>query len=150
MSILTLSQISAAVDAAYQTALALTTPQKVAAQAIGDNATLRTDVYSGLKGTGVVVTATMNLTWRKFVIARQHGPETGREQPAPTLASLITECVTKRAAAYESRGCSDKDYVDAITKKSSTNATVAAEGAAQEIAVLAARLQVKTDFPKPA
>ena len=149
MSTLTLSQISAAVEAAYQTTLALTTPKTVAAQAIGDNATLKTDVYTGPRGTGFVVSATMDLTWRKLTISRQHGPETWREQSAPTLASLLTECAAKRAAAYESRECSDKDYVDAITKKSSSDATVQADGTAQEAAVLAARLKVKTDFPIP-
>jgi hypothetical protein len=77
------------VDAAYQTTLAQTPPQKVAAQAIGDNATLRTDVYAGPKGTGVVVAATVDLKWRKLSIAKQHGPEAQREQPAPPLASIL-------------------------------------------------------------
>lgn len=149
MSKLTLSQISAAVAAAYQTTLALATPINVAPQAIGDNAMLRTDVYNGPKGPGFIVTVTMDLKWRKVVIARQHGPETWREQPAPTLASLLAECAAKRAAAYEARGCSDKDYVDAITKMSSPDPATKTAGAAQETAVLAARLQVKLDFPKP-
>jgi hypothetical protein len=150
MSTLNLSQISAAVDAAYQTTLALAAPVKVAAQAIGDNATLRTDVYTGPKGAGFFVAATVDLKWRKLVIAKQHGPETQREQRAPTLASLLAECAAKRAAAYDSRGCSDKDYVDAITKMSSADPATKTAGAAQETAVLAARLQVKLDFPKPA
>ncbi|MEI8234122.1 MAG: hypothetical protein WCH57_05495 [Verrucomicrobiota bacterium] len=149
MSTLNLSQISAAVDAAFQTTLALANPVRIAPQAIGDNATLRTDVYTGPKGAGFVVVATMDLKWRTLVIAKQHGAETSREQAAPTLASLLAECDAKRAAAYESRGCSDKDYVDAITKRSSSDATVKAEGDAQLTAVLAGRLKVKADIPKP-
>jgi len=150
MSILTLSQISAAVDAAYQTTMALATPVKVAAVAIGDNATLRTDIYAGPKGTGFVVVAIVDLKWRTLTIAKQHGPETWREKAAPTFASLITECSDRRATAYETRGCSDKDYVDAITKQSSGNSTMIAVGREQQAGVIAARLQVKTDFPKPA
>ena len=149
MANLTLSQISAAVDAAYQTTLALPQPQRVALQQIADNCTLRTDVYNGPKGSGFIVAATVDLKWRKLMISKQHGPETQWEQPAPALEILLKWCDEKRAAAYESRGCSTKDFVDAVTKESSTDPTEQTAGTAQRLAVLAARLQVKSDFPKP-
>jgi len=148
MSTLTLSQISAAVDAAFQTTLALAQPQRVAPQTIGDNATLRTDLYTGPKGTGFVVAAVVDLKWRKLVIAKQHGPETGREQPTPSLTSLLKECQKARAARYEAEA-SVYDLADAETKLASTDPAVQAEGAAQKAAVLAKRLAIKTALPKP-
>jgi len=148
MNTLTLSQIDAAVDAAFQTTLALPTPVKIASQAIGDNATLHTDVYTGPKGTGFAVIAVVDLKWRKLVVAKQHGPETAREQPAPTLASLLKECQKARAARYDAEA-SVYDLADAETKLASTDTAVQAEGAAQKTAVLAKRLTIKAEIPKP-
>ena len=68
-------------------------------------------------------------------------------QSLPTPASVNIEQKALRAAAYVSRGCSDLDYVDAVTKQSSTDAAIKAVGEEQLTAVLAARLQVKLDFP---
>ena len=146
MAQLTLSQIVAAMDAAFQAALS--NPQKVAAQPIGDNAILRTDIYTGPKGSGFAVSAVVDLKWRKLVIARQHGPETWREAPAPTLESLVEECQKLRAEAYESQG-SVYDLTDAETKLASSDPAVQAEGAEQKAAVLAKRLEIKSGIPKP-
>ena len=148
MNTLTLSQIVAAVDAAFQTALALPQPQRIAPQSVGDNATLRTDVYTGPKGSGLVVVATVTLPWRKLLIAKQHGPETERERPLPTLASLLMECQAARAKRYAAEA-SVYDLVDAETKTASTDPTVQAEGSAQKTAVLVKRLEIKAEIPKP-
>jgi len=88
MNPLTLAQINAAVDAAFQTALAQNPTIQVAIQQIGDNATLRTDLYTGPKGTGFAVVAVIDLGWRKVTISKQHGPETWREQPLDCKAIL--------------------------------------------------------------
>lgn len=148
MASFTLQQVTAAVDAAFQTAAQQNPVQSAAPRAIADNATIRTDVYSGPKGLGFAVTAVLDLHYRKLVITRQSGPEPLRERPAPSLASLLAECDARRAAAYDARGCSTRDYVDAVTKQASSDPAMKAEGEAQLAAVLAARLQVKTDFPK--
>jgi len=148
MDTLTLVQINAAVDAAFGAALAQPTPLKIASYSIGTNATLRTDVYTGQQGAGFVVVAMVNLPWRKLVIAKQHGPETWREQPAPTLASLLVECQEQRAIRYE-REASVFDLADAETKLASTDSAIQAEGAAQKAAVLAKRLEIKAAIPKP-
>ena len=147
----TLSEINAAVDAAFNAALALPNPARVAASSLGDNATLRTDTYTGPRGAGFVVMAVVNLGWRTLTIARQHGPETNRERPAPTLAALVAECQEMRAAAYAKAGnaCSVYDIADAETKLASSDPAVQAEGAAQKAAVLAQRLQIKAEIPKP-
>ncbi|MEI7957898.1 MAG: hypothetical protein WCI40_02220 [Verrucomicrobiota bacterium] len=148
MNTLTLSQINAAVDAAFQTALALAQPQRIAPQAIGDNATLRTDVYTGPKGSGFVVVAVVDLKWRKLTVAKQHGPEAGREQPVPTIASLSQECQKARAARYDAEA-SVYDLADAETKLASSDPAVQAEGAAQKADALAKRLTIKAEIPKP-
>ena len=88
MDKLTLAQINDAVIAAFQTTLALPQPQRVAAQPIGTNATLRTDCYSGPKGTGFAVVATVDLGWRTLAIVKQHGPESWRELPLNRNALL--------------------------------------------------------------
>jgi len=80
MSSLTLSRINGAVDAAFQAALALPQPQRVLPQQIGDNTTLRTDVYNGPRGLGFVVIAQIKIGKRVVTSARQHGPETWRER----------------------------------------------------------------------
>lgn len=142
---LTLTQINAAVDAAFQTSLAQTPPQKLASQAIGDNCTLRTDVYTGPRGTGFVVVAAVDLKWRKLSICKQHGPETQRELAAPTLESLLTECRAKREAAYPPY----QDLLDGMAKQSSADAAVKSAGDAQVANYFAACLAVKAAFPKP-
>ena len=148
MSNLSLSEINAAVDAAYATALAPSSVVCFSIQPIGDNATLRTDLYAGTGGSGFVVTATVDLKFRKLIIARQHGPETWREQALPSLASLVAECQQARAKRYEAEA-SVYDLADAETKRASTDATVQAEGTTQKNAVLAQRLQIKSEIPKP-
>jgi len=148
MNTLTLSLISAAVDAAFSTTLALPTPAHIPSASIGVNATLRTDVYTGPHGSGFVVVAVMDLGWRKLVIAKQHGPEAHREQPAPTLASLLAECQKARAKRYDAEA-SVYDIADAETKLSSPDPAVQAEGAAQIATVLARRLEIKAAIPKP-
>lgn len=77
MNTLTLSQIDAAVDAAFQTALAA--PQRIAPQQIGDGCNLRTDVYVGPRGSGFAVVAQIKIGQRTIARVRQHGPETWRE-----------------------------------------------------------------------
>lgn len=148
MSILNLTEINAAMDAAFAKTLALPTPVKVAAHAIGDNATLRTDVYAGPLGSGFAVVATVALPWRKMTLAKQYGPETWRERPLPTPESLVAECRKVRAFHYDSEA-SVYDLADAETKMASTDAAVQMEGAAQKAAVLARRLEIKAAFPKP-
>jgi len=148
MANLTIAEIHAAVEAAFATTLALATPIRIAPEAIGDNATLRTDVYTGPHGSGFVVIATVNLGWRKLPIAKQHGPETQREQPAPTLSCLLAECQKARAKRYDTEA-SVYDLADAETKLSSTDTAMQAEGAAQKAAVLAKRLQIKAEIQKP-
>ena len=149
MNPLTISQISAAVDAAFQTALAQAAPvTKSAPQAIGYNATLRTDVYMGPKGSGFVVYAAVDLKFRTLVIVRQHGPETWRECPAPELAQLVAECQQARAKRYEVEA-SVYDLADAETKLGSSDPAIQAEGVAQKTAALAKRLQIKVELPKP-
>ena len=148
MNTLTLSQIVTAVDAAFQTTLALPQPQRIAAEAIGDNTLLRTDVYTGRQGTGFVVVAVVDLKWRKLTVAKQHGPETWREQPAPTLASLLQECQKARAARYEAEA-SIYDLADAETKLASSDPAVQTGGAAQKLDMLAKRLAIKYEIPKP-
>ena len=145
MNKLTLSQISAAVDAAFAATLALPAPVKVPVANLGDNATLRTDVYTGKRGSGFAVTAVMDLGWRKLVICKQHGPEVFREQPAPTLASLKAECLDMRAKSYPPM----QDYLDAIVKQSDTDPAIVAIGAAQEATYKADCLAVKAKYPKP-
>jgi len=149
MNTLTISQISAAVDAAFQAALAQTAPvTKFVPQAIGDNATLRTDVYTGPKGSGFVVSAKVDLKFRTLVIAQQRGPETWRECPAPELAQLVAECQQARAKRYEAEA-SVYDLADAETKLASPDPAIQAEGAAQKTAALTKRLQIKVELPKP-
>lgn len=148
MDNLTLSEIIAAVDAAYQTALAQSPAQQVASHDIGSNARLRTDLYAGSQGSGFVVVATVNLHYRALVIAKQHGPETWREHASPTLAGLVAECQQARAQRYEAQA-SVYDLADAETKLASTDPSVQAEGAAQKASVLATRLTIKGALPKP-
>lgn len=143
MNKLTLEQIRAAVDAAFQTALPA--PAR-SCYAIGTNAILRTDTYCGPKGKGFAVVAVVDLGWRKLVIARQHGPETWREQLAPTLDALVQECRELREKAYPPQA----DYLDAQVKQSSIDEAIAALGLAQEHAYKAACLAVKAKYPKPA
>jgi len=90
MNTLNLTQINAAVDAAFATALATwnahaldaTQPalQHSAAQTIGDGVTLRTDTYTGPKGAGFAVAATLTIGKRALTACKQHGPETWRER----------------------------------------------------------------------
>ncbi|MEI6562090.1 MAG: hypothetical protein WCO68_08415 [Verrucomicrobiota bacterium] len=148
MNTLTLTQINEALNAAFQATLALTQPRRVAPQEIGDNATLRTDVYTGPHGSGFVVVAVVDLPWRKLVISRQHGPETHREQPAPTLASLMVECHKARAKCYDAEA-SVYDLADAETKLASSDSALQAEGMTQKAAVLSKRLEIKAEIPKP-
>ena len=148
MDNITLTQISAEVDAAYAVALAQTPPQKVVTQQIGANATLRTDLYTGPQGSGFLVVATVDLGWRSLVITRQHGPETGREQPAPTLAALVLECQEERARRYNAEA-SVYDLADAETKLASPDPAIEAAGAVQKSSILARRLQFKAEVPKP-
>ena len=147
MSILTLSEINQAVEAAYATAATAATVLHSGPTAIGDNATLQTDVYDGPQGSGWAVTAFITLGMRKIAICKQVGPETWRNTSAFTVAGINAAQKALRAAAYMSRGCSDLDYVDAVTKQSSGDATIKAAGDAQLAAVLAARLKIKTDYP---
>ena len=79
MNTLTLSQIGAVADAAFQTTLALP-QQRVVPQAIGDNVTLRTDIYVGPFGSGFAVVAQIKIGERIIIRVRQHGPETARER----------------------------------------------------------------------
>ena len=148
MDSLSLSQINAALDAAFQAALAAPQPQRADVHSIGTNATLRTDIYSGAAGSGFLVTATVELGWRTLSIVRQHGPETWRELPSPTLERLVEECQKQRATRYASEA-SVYDLADAETKLASPEASVQAEGAAQKAAVLARRLEIKSELPKP-
>jgi len=90
MNTLNLTQINAAVDAAFATALATwnahaldaTQPalQHSAVQTIGDGVTLRTDVYTGPRGAGFAIFATLTIGKRTLTACKQHGPETGRER----------------------------------------------------------------------
>ena len=146
MSKLKLSEVVAAVEAAFKNTP--TPAVQVAPHQIGDNATLRTDVYTGPKGSGFVVTATLDLGWRKLVIARQSGPEAQREKIAPALEALVAECQRERARRYEAQA-SVYELADAETKLASTDPDEQAGGAAQKAAVLAKRLQIKTAVPKP-
>ena len=155
MNTLNLTQINAAVDAAFASALATwnahasdaTQPalQHSTAQTIGDGVTLRTDVYTGPKGAGFAVVAGIDIHWRTVQIVKQHGPETHRDAPAPTVAALVTECRKLREAAYPPQA----DFLDAKVKQSSTNEVIAAAGLAQEHTYLAACLAVKAKYPKP-
>ena len=110
MSTLTISQISAAVDAAFATAKATWDAHSANAskpalarssQQIADNATLRVDLYAGPRGAGFIVTAVVKLPWRTMTISRQNGAETHREQSTPTLDALAKECQAARAKRYE-------------------------------------------------
>ena len=148
MSQLTLSQINAAVDAAFATVLAQTPPQRVASAAIGDNAALRVDTYTSPKGAGLAVVATVDLKFRKLIIVRQHGPESFREQLAPELADLLEQCRAARAKRYDAEA-SVYDLADAETKLASADASEQESGAAQKTAVLIKRLQIKAEIPKP-
>lgn len=148
MSNLTLSQINAAVEEAFQTAQTQSPAQRVPTHQIGENAVLRTDLYTGPNGTGFVVVATVDLKFRTLVIAKQSGPETARNQESPTLENLLLECQKARAKRYGAEA-SIYDLADAETKLASSNAGLQAEGATQKTAVLAKRLQIKTDLPKP-
>jgi hypothetical protein len=147
MEKLTLNQTNAAVLSAFETALSAADPRAAVAQ-IGTNATLRTNRYTGALGSGFEVLAVLNLGWRELVITKQHGPETWREQPSPTLESLVAECQQKRAARYEAEA-SVFDLADAEAKLVSSDPEVQAEGAIQKTAVLAQRLQIKSELPKP-
>ncbi len=155
MSTLTITQINAAVDAAFATALttwnahaadaAQPALQRSPAQTIGDGVTLRTDVYTGPRGAGFAVVAGIAIHWRTVQVVKQHGPETHRDAPAPTVAELVAECRKRREAAYPPQA----DYMDAKAKQSSPDEGIAAAGLAQEHTYLAACLSVKAKFPKP-
>ena len=92
MNTLTLTQINAAVDAAFTAALANPPTQRVAPVAIADNATLRTDIYTGPKGSGFVVAAVVDLKYLKLTIAKQNGPETWRNQPLAAEDVILSHC----------------------------------------------------------
>jgi len=83
-----ITQINAAVDAAFIATSALETPIMVASAPLDTNCTIRTDVYEGPQGKGFVVTAILDLTFCKVVHSRQSGPETFRERAFPTLEVL--------------------------------------------------------------
>ena len=89
MNILTASQVCAAVDAAVASTLALEKPVRVATAPLSDNCTIRTDVYVGPKGSGFIVTATLDLGYCTIMTCKQHGPETWRERPFPNSATLL-------------------------------------------------------------
>ena len=74
-------------------------------------------------------------------------PGTSQVEDAVADALVAGNYKIYRAMAYDARGCSYKDYVDAVTKQSSSDAALKAEGDAQLVAVLAARLKIKTDYP---
>ena len=158
MNPLTIAQISAAVDAAFASALEIFTAHaadpikpaltKSAPTAIGSNVTLRTDLYIGRQGAGFIVEATVDLKFRTLAITRQHGPEAFRGQPAPALSVLENECLAARAKRYGAE-CSVYDLADAEAKMSSTDPNVEAAGAVQKSANLAKRLQIKAELPKP-
>jgi len=61
---------------------------------------------------------------------------------------LTEKIIAARAARYEAEA-SVYDLADAETKLSSPDPAVQAAGAAQKAAVLAQRLQIKADLPKP-
>ena len=130
---LKLTEINAAVDAAFNAAVAA--PQRVAPQVLGENATLRTDVYTGPRGAGFAVAAMVDLGWRKLEIARQHGPEMHREQPAPTLEALVAECEAKRQERYRAEA-------DPLFFKSQRGEATGAEW-------LAKVAQIRTEIPQP-
>ena len=92
--------------------------------------------------------AVVDLKFRKLVIAKQHGPETWRDQPAPSTAALLVECKKARALRYEAEA-SVYDRADAETKLGSTDPAMQAEGTAQKAGVLARRLEIKAEIPKP-
>jgi len=148
MNPLTLTQISAAVEAAFQTTLALATPAPVAPRSLDDKTTLRTDIYTGPHGSGFIVSAVLDLGWRKLVVSKQHGPETHREAPMPTYASLLKECQEARAKRYDAEA-SVFDLADAETKLASSDPVIEAAGAVQKSAILAKRLEIKAAIPKP-
>lgn len=86
---LTHPQIQAAIDTAF--ASTPVPPVRVYVVNIGDNCTLQTDVYSGLKGSGFQIVATIDRGYDKLQIVRQHGPETWREKPfVPVSYSKLT------------------------------------------------------------
>jgi len=60
----------------------------------------------------------------------------------------LDQCRAARAARYDAEA-STFDLADAETKMASPDPAVQAEGAAQKAAVLAKRLQIKAEIPKP-
>lgn len=147
MSTISLSEINQAVEAAYATAADSSAVVHSGPTAIGDHATIQTDIYNGPHGSGWAVTAMITLGVRIVAICKQQGPETWRNTSVLTVGGINAAQKALRAKAYVSRGCSDLDYVDAVTKQSSDDATLKAVGDAQLAVVLAARLKIKTDYP---
>lgn len=145
MNNFTISKASAAVDLVYLKALGQTTPVQATPQtAIADNCTIGVDIYSGPNGSGFVVTAIVDLKFRKVFISKQSAPAR-LDVPAPALSELLDECRAAREVAYPLAA----DYLDAKVKQSSSDSAIVAIGIAQEAAYLAACLAVKDQFPKP-
>ena len=61
---------------------------------------------------------------------------------------LTEKIIAARATRYEAEA-SIYEFVDAETKLASPDPAVQAEGAAQRARVLARRLQIKAELPKP-
>ena len=134
-------------DSAFSAAL--TNPQCVAPHSLADTdsvtqCTLRTDVYNGPHGSGFAVVATLILGDQSVTIVRQHGPETHREKPAPTLAALLEKTLSLREKAYPPI----TDLADAMAKLQSLDPAIAGAGQAQLTAYSAACLSVKARYPK--
>jgi hypothetical protein len=70
------------------------------------------------------------------------------QDAATAKAQAVEACRQARASRYDAEA-SVYDLADAETKIASSDPTEQAAGAAQKAAVLAQRLQIKSDLPKP-
>jgi hypothetical protein len=95
-----LTAINAAIDAAYQAALA--NPQKQAPQAVGGNAnqTVSVVTYVAPAGPGFRVVGTLNVGGCRIVRVRNHGPDTASERAWPSdIESHVAEIVAQAKQA---------------------------------------------------
>jgi len=145
MALFTLSQVQAAVDAAF--AATPVPPVQAASSSIADNATMRTDVYTHPKGGGFRVVANINFGSVTLQIVRNSGPDTASERTVTQAQwdAAMVAYQALRAAAYPD--C--RLFLDAKVHESSANPTEQAAGAAQEASYLAACMAVKAKYPKP-
>ena len=145
MAKFTLTQVQAAVDAAFSSTP--NPPVYIAPQPIADNATLWTDVYTHPQGAGFRVAAAINFGSVTGVIVRNSGPDTAsaRTMTQAQWDAAMVAYRALRAPAYPP----EADYLDAKVKQSSGDPAMQTAGAAQETTYLAACLAVKAKYPKP-